>query len=252
MLRSIKFASATLVAALLAVPSYSQTAQAAVIITGNSLGTFGMPNIDENIDPDAMFSIERPAPLTETFTLGEAGEGSTANKLTFAGRSFAAMSDRSFSIGTLTYLNGQTFSGTNASSVPLGVNINLLQPAQTQQQFEYRFTFNLTSNTNNSNSADSLSISQNPAPQTFTISQQTYSVEVLGFSPDNGATFTRSFQVPEDQAVDSTLFARIRSAAIDEGLGGPQPTDVPEPTLALGLATMAGAMLARQHQSLNR
>ncbi len=248
MSRSFKFASATLAATLLAVCAYSSRAQAAIVITGNSAGAFGIPDIDEAVDSDPVFSIERPAPLTETFMLGEAGEMSTANKLTFAGKSFAAMSDQSFSIGTLTYLNGQTFSGTNASSVPLGVNINLLQPAQIQQQFEYRFTFNLTSNSDEDNSDDSLSISQNPEPQTFTIDQQRYSVEVLGFSPDNGATFTRSFQVPEDQAVDSTLFAQIQSIAMD-GDGGQQPTDIPEPAFVLGLAAMAGAMVTRARQS---
>ena len=242
MLHSVKFASATLVAVLLSALSPSAKAWAAVIVSGSSSGSFGTPLVDSSVDSESIFSIERPDSQTEIFTLGEAGGGSMPNQLTFAGQGFSATSDQAFSIGTLTYLNGQTFSGTNASSVPLGIDINLLQPARSQQQFEYRFAFNLTPNTS-SDSADSLTIFENPSPQTFTVEQDTYSVEVLGFSPDDGATFTRSFQIPEDQSVDSTLFAQIKLAAITNG--GPeneQPTDIPEPTAIAGLLVVAGAM----------
>lgn len=249
MLHSVKFASATLVAVLLSVLSPGAKVWAAVIVSGSSSGSFGTPLIDSSVDSESIFSIEKLDSQTETFTLGEAGEGSMPNQLTFVSKDFSATSDQAFSIGTLQYLNGQTFSGTNASSVPLGVNISLQQPVRSQQQFEYRFAFNLTPNTD-SNSADSLTISENPSPQTFTIEQDTYSVEVLGFSPDDGATFTRSFQIPEDQSIDSTLFARIKLASMTDGESGSDPsTDIPEPTAIAGLLVVAGAMRIRRSRT---
>ena len=250
MLHSIKFASATLIAILLSALSPSAKVWAAVIVSGSSNGSFGTPLIDPSIDSESVFSIEQPDLRTEIFTVGEPGEGSMSNKLTFTGIDFSANSDQAFSIGNLTYLNGQTFSGTNVSSVPLGVGINLLQPAQTQQQFEYRFAFNLTPNTDTGGSADSLSISENPSPQIFTVGQETYSVEILGFSPDDGATFARSFQVPEDQSIDGSLFAKVKLASMTGG--GPrneQPTDIPEPTAIAGLLVIAGAMRIRKSRT---
>lgn len=107
--------------------------------------------------------------------------------------------------------------------------------------------FSLTPNTDSS-SADSLTISENPAPQTFTLAQETYSLEVLGFSPDNGVTFTRRFQIPEDQAIDSTLFAQIkREGSIPENPMQPtEPTDVPEPAFLSGLVVLGGAIALRK------
>ncbi len=262
MLHSVKFALATLVAVLLSALSPSAQVWAAVIISGSSSGSFGTPLIDSSVDFESVFSIEKPDDQTETFTLGEPGEGSMPNQLTFVGKDFSATNDQVFSVGSLTYLNGQTFSGTNASSVPLGVNINLLQPTRSQQQFEYRFAFNLTPNTDSSSSADRLTISENPSPQIFAVEQDTYSIEILGFSPDDGATFTRSFQIPEDQSIDSTLFAKIKRSSMagngsendDSGIDGSgidgsesgQPTDVPEPAAIAGLLVIAGAMQIRR------
>ncbi len=249
MLHSVKFASATLVAVLLSALAPSAKVWAAVIVSGSSSGSFGTPLVDLSVDSESLFSIEKLDSQTETFTLGEAGGDSMPNQLTFISKDFTATSEQAFSVGTLKYLNGQTFSGTNASSVPLGVNINLLQPTRSQQQFEYRFAFNLTPNTD-SNSADSLTISENPSPQTFTVEQDTYSIEILGFSPDDGATFTRSFQIPEDQSVDSTLFAQIKLASMTSGgSGADQPTDIPEPTAIAGLLVIAGAMRIRRSRT---
>ncbi len=218
---------------------------------GGSNGEFGTPVVNPVVDDEATFSVEKPDSETESFILGEPGEGSMPNKLTFIEKSFAAIPDQIFSVGSLSYLNGQTFSGTNVSSVPISINLSFLKPAQAQQfeyGFMYSFIYNLTPNADTTSSADSLTISENPAPQTFTLAQETYSLEILGFSPDNGTTFTRRFQVPEDQTIDSTLFAQIRlkESMPTSPMQPTAPTDVPEPAFLSGLVVLGGAIALRK------
>ncbi len=247
----ITVAPATSIALLLTALLPSSKAWAATFFMGGSTGEFGTPVVDPVVDAEATFSVEKPSFETELFISGEPGAGSMPNKLTFTQKSFSAIPDQIFSVGSLSYLNGQTFSGTNVSSVPISINLSLLEPAQTQQQFKYSFMFNLTPNADTNSSADSLTISENPAPQTFTLAQETYSVKVLGFSPDNGVTFTRRFQVPEDQAIDSTLFAQIeREEPIPNSPMQPtDPTDVPEPAFLSGLVVLGGTiLLKKKHQ----
>lgn len=244
----INVASATSTALLLTALLPSSKVWAATFFMGDSGGEFGTPTVDSSVDSEATFSVEKPNPETATFVSGESSNGSMPNKLTFVQTSFSAIPDQIFSIGSLSYLNGQTFSGTNVSSVPISINLSLLEPVQTQQQFKYSFMFDLTPNADTQSSADVLAISENPVPQTFTLAQETYSLEVLGFSPDNGATFTRRFQVPEDQAVDSTLFAQIRlkESTPTSPMQPPAPTEVPEPAFLSGLIVLGGAIALRK------
>jgi hypothetical protein len=241
MLHFINVATATLAAVLLTAISSSPKAWAATVFTGSSFtgsshGAFGTPVIDTLIDANATFSIEKPNAQSESFILGEPGNGSMPNKLTFVGTTFSTMPEQVFSVGSLSYLNGQTFSGTNVSSVPLGVSLNFLQPGPTQQQFQYSFAFNLTPNSDQSSSADNLTLSENPAPQTFEFEQAKYNLKILGFSVDNGVTFTRDFQVPEDQIANGVLLAQIKLASLSSSPIEPEkPQDIPEPALLQAL-----------------
>jgi hypothetical protein len=243
MLRFIKAATATLAAVLLTALSSNSKVWAATVFAGDSLGTFGTPTVDAAVDANATFSIENPNAQTESFLLGEPGDGSVPNKLTFIGTTFSTAPEQVFSVGTLSYLNGQTFKGTNVSNVPLGVNLTFLQPVLTQQRFDYSFAFSLTPNRDRDSSADSLTLSENPTPRPLEIEQAKYSLEILGFSLDNGATFTRDLQVSEDQVANGILFAQIRLASIAAEPTAPAaPTDIPEPAvgqalLLLGITT---------------
>ncbi len=250
MLHFIKATTATLAAVLLTALSPSSKAWATVF-TGSSNGTFGTPIIDPAIDTNATFSIEKPNAQTESFILGEPGNGSMPNKLTFIGENFSTIPGQIFSIGSLSYLNGQTFSGTNVSSVPLSVDLNFLQPAMAQQKFEYSFAFNLTPNSEQSSSADTLTLSNNPTPRTFEIEQAKYSLEVLGFSLDNGTSFTQDFQVPEDQVANGFLFAQIKLAAMSNGPTTPSnPEDIPEPAMLQALLLVSATTLLMRRNNL--
>ncbi|MFK8182606.1 MAG: choice-of-anchor K domain-containing protein [Phormidesmis sp.] len=227
------------------------SARAATLFVGESRGAFGAPTVDPSIDSEATFRVENPSPQTEDFLLGEPGQDSAPNRLSFTGQGFSVLSEQTFSVGSLTYRNGQTFEGTNVSSVPLGISLDLIQPLQAQRSFEYSFTFNLTPNTAQGGSADSLVISENPAPQTLLIQDKTFSIELLGFSADDGNTFVSSFQIPEDQSVSSTLFAQITPVPGD--VGSPvetpngQPTRVPEPAILPSLLALGAVVRIKRN-----
>jgi len=245
MLHPINIIKAVFAGAVFAASALAVRAQAATLFVGDSRGSFGAPLIDLSVDSEAMFRVENPNAQTEAFLLGEPGPNSAPNQLSFTGQKFSTPTQQSFSVGRLTYRNGQTFQGTNVSSVPLGINLNLIQPSQVQRSFDYQFTFDLTPNNSEIGSADSLTISENPAPQTLFVQQEEFSLELLGFSSDNGNTFTRKFQVPEDQSTESTLFAQISPVRTDiqQPVVPPKPaTEVPEPAVLSGLLVLSAAM----------
>lgn len=238
MLHPTNLAKVVFAAALVTFSLPVTATQAATLFVGESRGSFGAPTVDPAIDSEATFRVEKTSPQTEDFLLGEPGPDSAPNRLSFSGQAFSVAPQQTFSVGTLTYRNGQTFEGTNVSSVPLGIRLNLTQPLQAQRSFAYRFTFDLTPNTDQTGSADSLVISENPAPQAVLLQEETFSIELLGFSADNGNTFTRSFQIPEDQSIDSTLFAQIVPVPVDITAPDSHPTKVPEPAILPGLLAL--------------
>ena len=248
MFHSVRAASATAFAVVsLIVSAVNAPARAAVIFTGNSSGTFGAPTIDPEVDPDATFRTESPAPGSEIFILGDPGEGSMPNQLAFSHAPFVASTNQPFSVGNLSYLNGQTFSGTNVSSVPFNLELALNPPVQSEYQFQYQFTFNLTPNTTDDTNAtaDTLNISGNPQTQSFEFEDNIYSLSLLGFSQDEGTTFTQELQAFEDQTVDSQLFAQIKLNSIAPPTN--PPTSVPEPALPSGLLLLSGMSLLKRH-----
>ena len=250
MLHSAILAKASLlVVSLTVLLSGNATAASAVDTNsrfiGDSSSRFGLPSINEETDPDAMFSTERLSPKVETFLWGEPGPNSMQNSLTFSGTQFETNLDQTFSVGTLSYLNGQTFEGTNVTSVPLEVSFDFIEPAGQQVQAAYQFGFNLTPNDEAANSADRLTVMKQPDAQTFTIADQSYQLDLLGFSRDNAVSFADSFLVPEDSVAQSTLFARIRLAA--SSTPNPEsPVAVPEPSMMMGLLALGGYCLRKR------
>lgn len=252
MLHLPHFIKTVLAATVLTMLLPAANAQAAILFSGSSRGTFGEPLVDPSIDSEATFRVENPTPQTEAFLLGAPGPDSVPNQLAFTGEEFSVATQQSFSVGTLTYQNGQTFQGTNVSGVPLSISLNLAQPSQAQRSFDYQFTFSLTPNIEQVSSADNLVISENPDPQSFSIGEESFSIELLGFSSDNGATFTRSLQVAEDQSISSILFAQIEAESVT--IGQPespngQPIEVPEPALLSGLFVIFAAVKLSEMKS---
>ena len=180
----------------------------------------------------------------------EPGPNSTPNRLSFTGQAFSVDTQQPFSIGQLTYLNGQTFEGTHVSEVPLDISLNFAQPSQAQRNVSYDFTFDFTPNADPASSADKLFVSGNPVLQPLSVQDDAFDLELLGFSNDDGRTFTRSFQIPEDQSIRSTLFARVKTTPPEVGFPVvppiEPPAEIPEPAILSGLLVLGIALRLRR------
>ena len=226
----------------LLIASTSKLPASAAIFTGNSSGHFSTPYVEPDRDPNATFSIENTSDRT-TFTSGKPGDTSLPNRLTFSQEAIATNGSL-FPIGTLSFFNGQTFDGTNVSSVPLNVELALDSVNAAPFQFQYQLSFDLTLNNAedyNSN-ADTILIEGNTQPRPLEFGRNFYQLTLLGFSQDDGRTFSRSLQAFEEQSVDSVLFAKIERAIKN----GTNTADIPEPSASLTCFAIAVAIATKR------
>jgi len=181
-----------------------------IFFTGNGTGVFTSPTGDSRLvtnlaagASDSFFSWGNPAvPLGFT----------QPNSLTFAGRSFDNIApDQVFELGTLTYYNGTTYSGTNATNVKLNVGLNLTTPGAVEN---LTFSFNLLSTPNkNQNADDDADFVYIPDVSTkfnTTIKGQVfYLVLSFGSSSGNGFTTINEFHTHENKTMTGSIFGRF-------------------------------------------
>ena len=222
------------------------TSAAAFSFEGETSGSFGLPEIDPNQDPNPTFSVESLAPGNTRFTLGQPGEDSRPNHLAFTAASFTATENEPFSVGEIAFFNGQTFDGTNVSGVPLNIELSLDSVSQSPYQFQYQFEFDLTlNNTDNyDDDADFVAIEDETQTYSFDFEQTSYELAFLGFSQNNGETYNQPLRALEDQTVSSTLFAQIKLAAIDAANN--PATDIPEPALITACLALGSTLLLKR------
>ena len=86
---------------------------------------------------------------TSTFTWGSP-DGTKANSVNFnnSGGNFASTTETKFKVGTITYFNGTTASGTTPDSVDLALTLTFADPALGPVTSDY--TFNIVTTTNTS------------------------------------------------------------------------------------------------------
>jgi len=172
------------------------------------------------------------------FSSGDPVPGSSSNRLDTFGQDFDVDAETDFVVAGLEYFNGQTWSGTAATSVTGTASLFFTAPiidGANPREFEYSFSFNLTVN-DPGPVDDELTISLLGSPQVFTADGITYTLTLLGFRlPDN--SFTTTFLLPEDQIANADLIGRITTNI---------PT-IPLPTGAgLGMAGLMGLAFARR------
>lgn len=151
---------------------------------------------------------------TNHFTWGT-GSGTPASSLTYTGASFAITTDHVFSLGTLSYFNGTIVGGTEATSVQLRVNVNLVSPSTiSSQEFTYPLGLVNSPNTGDPDAdADSVLLALPAFPtQEFVAPDQTvYTLEVVGFGTVSGNGFStiNQFFVREGGTASANLLGKF-------------------------------------------
>jgi hypothetical protein len=221
--------------------SFSGTVQA-LTFAGKSSGTWGIPD-PGTFNKDAVFK----GVGTNRFTWGlplpnDKKFGTPANRLTFNGTSFKSDFDSLFKIGDLTYFNGTVPLYTNVKTVPLNLRVSFKNPIQIEEVFDYNF--NLVSTRNDSpnpeDNADFVFPSPAAVNRTFAYNGNEYTLELTGFSQDEGATSAREFRVLEGATTTAAIYGKVTTVR----------RKVLEPQVILGLCTMGGYMLARKKNLL--
>ncbi len=120
-----------------------------IYFTGTSAGNFHTPAGDDGLVTNLPAAGRSPL-----FKWGtpSGSDNDRQNELSFTGASFVRVApDEEFKLGTLTYFNGTTVSGTNATTVQIAIDLNLTTPGVRES---LNFTFKLLSTKNHGSDAD--------------------------------------------------------------------------------------------------
>lgn len=181
-----------------------------IFFGGTSSGKFKAPKGDSGLASNLLGGLSN-----SFFTFGSPATSAgytKPNSLTFSGKNFLSVApDQLFELGTLTYYNGSTYAGTNASSVQLEVSLNLTTPGVVET---LPFTFNLLSTTNKGvdpdADADYVYIPKVSTKfNTIIKGQVFYLVLSFGSTSTNGFTTIDEFHTHENKTMTGSIFGRF-------------------------------------------
>jgi hypothetical protein len=204
-------------------------------IAASSSGTFTNPVGDSGLVDSGVG--------TSTFTWGDPdGFGTGPNSVNFAGNgAIASPFNTPFVVGTLTYFNGTTTLGTNASSVDLNAELDLTSPVVTTATFPFTLAITTTPNTGSAaDNADILSLTNLYTSQTFMVGGDTYTLLLLGFENvdiSQGFVDAAGFHVYEGSTGTADLEAEVLLAS-----------QVPEPVSVTLLMTIVGGLFVAKRR----
>lgn len=165
-----------------------------VLFSGSTSGTFN--NSDSN-----------------KFSLGTPGLMGTEGFVTFDGAdNFLTGENSLFSLGRITYQNGQTVAGSEPEGdFPLQIELKLSNPAEETQTFTFLLNNQVTLNNTGDPvlDGDRLLFSEQISRERFEYQGKEYTVDLFGFSSNGGQTFVGQFDSPEDSIATAELFAKI-------------------------------------------
>lgn len=179
-----------------------------IYFTGASTGKFHSPLGDNKLVTNLIGGLRSP-----TFWWGTpAAASDKQNQLNFTGASFTRIPpDKEFVLGTLSYSNGTTKSGTNATSVKIAIDLNLTEPSAKET---LNFTFNLLSTPNKGKNADDdadyVYIPEVSSSFSTTIKGKTFAL-VLRFGEHTADGFTTidTFHAHEGKTLTGTIYGRL-------------------------------------------
>ncbi len=166
-----------------------------VLFSGSTSGTL-------NNSGSNKFSLGTPSP-TEGF-------------VTFEGKpengKFLTGENSLFSLGRITYQNGQTVFGSEPKGdFPLQIELKFSNPVEETQTFTFLLNNVVTLNETGDPvvDGDRLLFSEQISRERFKYQGKEYTVDLFGFSRDGGQNFVGQFDSPEDSIATAELFAKI-------------------------------------------
>lgn len=206
---------------------------------GAATATFGTPSPD--------FGVQFTGVGTNEFSTGESFAGSSSNIYSVDGLNFSTTEDSQFAIADLSYTNGQTTLGSTVNTVPLDLTLDFTNPSGLSETFTYTFDFNFTPN-NTGNpvlDGDTLSVTDVFSNTSFDVGGESFTLEILGFSNDGGATIGNVFNLPEDDTTTAQLIGQITTPPTPVTPPTPDTATTPEPVsssalLLLGTGVIVG------------
>ncbi|MES2195759.1 MAG: choice-of-anchor K domain-containing protein [Pseudomonadota bacterium] len=156
---------------------------------------------------------------TSAFTYGDGSAFAAApSSLTFVGSAFSSALLTPFKVGTLSYFNGTTALGTEASAVDLALHSTFTNPSLGLVNSVFTLGLTTTANVDGepNASADFVSLANSFVPTVFDIGGTQYTVKLTGFVLTGGSGFLDSnntaFHVLEGGVATADLYAEVTSA----------------------------------------
>jgi hypothetical protein len=214
----------------------------ALTFTGTATGQFGLP-VTPGFDSDVFLS-NVDGGTNNRLTWGVSTTESFSSFVQFDSEdSFSAPIDATFKVGNLTYRNGTTFANTGFDGdFPLSIQLSFTNPAGLNESFSYLFKILNTSNVTGDpvKDGDILRFSaEGRSDSAFTFGGVNYTLTLLGFAEDDGATIINQFNSPEGATATAGLYGKITAVPVEP------PEAIPTPALLPGLIAMGAAALRK-------
>ncbi|MFB2894678.1 choice-of-anchor K domain-containing protein [Aerosakkonemataceae cyanobacterium BLCC-F50] len=214
----------------------------AVTFSGQTSGEWGLPDTE---NPSAVVSLSSEDGGTNNrLTWGTPGMAGINNYVQFNGLNFSSTPNHIFKLGELFYQNGSTFIDTNFDGdFPLNLELALTLPLTSTESFE--FLFNILNTPNNTDdpvlNGDLLRFSTaGMSGQTFHYEGIEYTLQLIGFSTDEGQTILHEFNSAELSISEASLYGKITFAS--------PPASVPEPSVIAALSILSIYLATRQRK----
>jgi hypothetical protein len=173
------------------------------VIKGNITGIWSNPTSTESTNM-SVNGVDTPY-----FEYGQAI--GNVNRLNFLGGRFDIERELVFKLGTLTYSNGTVSTGTTPSTVELQLLVDFESPSIQRVSTSLELALLSTPNTGTElENADYVYFPDSISSQEFTIDNDDYVLELVGFSEDGGASITEEFHVLEDHTASAELYGVLR------------------------------------------
>jgi hypothetical protein len=219
-----------------------QAGSQAVTFTGTTNGEWGLPVME---NPMAVVNISSENGGTNNrLTWGTPGMGGLNNYVQFNGMNFTTLPNDIFKVGELFYQNGSTLIETNFDGdFPLNLELALTLPLTRTESFEFLFNILNTPNITGDPVLDGDILqfaTAGMSSQTFDYEGIEYTLQLIGFSTDDGQTILNEFNSPEWSISKAALYGKITFA--------PNPISVPEPTAIVGMSILSIYLATRQRK----